>query len=252
MKNFIASLALIAGLGMGAVSPVHAQKPTPVPRPHTPPDKLGRDVLARADKANGRKILVSTEDRYLWLIEGRDTLMVVPVAVGMGKTFEYGGKAYLFETPRGKRSVLSKGENPQWNVPDWHYLERASQMNYTVVQMDAAKKYLLKDGSFILTIGKNVGRLNVNGSFWPFDPGLEVMYDNTVFVPPAGTKQRLVPNALGPFKLDTGDGYLIHGTHIYNEDSIGDAVSHGCVRLRNEDLEKLYPIVPVGTPVYIF
>jgi hypothetical protein len=178
--------------------------------------------------------------------------MAVPVAIGMGKTFEYQGRAFLFETPRGRRTVLSKAENPEWNVPEWHYLERASQMNYTVVQMDPAKKYLLKDGTFILTIGKNVGRLNASGRFWPFDPGLEVMYDSTVFVPPKGTNQRLVPNALGPYKLDTGDGYLIHGTHIYNEDSIGDAVSHGCVRLRNEDLEKLYGIVPVGTPVYIF
>jgi lipoprotein-anchoring transpeptidase ErfK/SrfK len=64
--------------------------------------------------------------------------------------------------------------------------------------------------------------------------------------------QRAVPDALGPYKLDTGDGYLIHGTNIFNEESIGDAVSHGCVRMSNEDLEKLYPMVPVGTRVFIF
>jgi lipoprotein-anchoring transpeptidase ErfK/SrfK len=29
-------------------------------------------------------------------------------------------------------------------------------------------------------------------------------------------------------------------------------VSHGCVRMRNEDIEKLYPMVQVGTPVYIY
>lgn len=221
-------------------------------RPHLPPDPLGRAVLAQADRAKGMKILVSTEDRVLWLIAGRDTMMAVPVAVGMGKSFDYLGQSFRFDTPRGKRTVLNKAENPEWNVPEWHYLERASQMNFTVVKMDRQKKYLLKDGSFILTIGDNVGRLNPAGKFWAFDPGLEVMYDSTVFVPPAGTKQRLVPNALGPFKLDTGDGYLIHGTHIYNEDSIGDAVSHGCVRLKNDDLDHLYAIVPVGTPVYIF
>ena len=66
------------------------------------------------------------------------------------------------------------------------------------------------------------------------------------------SEQRSVPEALGPFKLDTGDGYLIHGTHIYNEDSVGQAVSHGCVRMNNEDLVKLYPLVPVGTPVFVF
>ena len=59
-------------------------------------------------------------------------------------------------------------------------------------------------------------------------------------------------DALGPYKLDMGDGYLIHGTHIYNEDSIGDAVSHGCVRMENSDLERLYYMVEPGTPVFIF
>jgi lipoprotein-anchoring transpeptidase ErfK/SrfK len=29
-------------------------------------------------------------------------------------------------------------------------------------------------------------------------------------------------------------------------------VSHGCIRLRNEDIETLYRLVPTGTPVYIY
>jgi L,D-transpeptidase ErfK/SrfK len=49
-----------------------------------------------------------------------------------------------------------------------------------------------------------------------------------------------------------GDGYLIHGTHLYNEQTIGEAVSHGCVRMRNEDITRLFPMVPVGTTVTIF
>ena len=61
-----------------------------------------------------------------------------------------------------------------------------------------------------------------------------------------------MPDALGPYKLDTGERYLIHGTHPYNEESVGEAVSHGCVRMGNEDLARLYPLVPRGTPVIIF
>ena len=61
-----------------------------------------------------------------------------------------------------------------------------------------------------------------------------------------------MPDALGPFKLDMGGGYLIHGTHIYNEDSIGAAVSHGCVRMNNDDLDRLYHLVETGVPVFIF
>ncbi len=60
-----------------------------------------------------------------------------------------------------------------------------------------------------------------------------------------------MPDALGPFKLDMGDGYLIHGTHYYNEESIGEAVSHGCVRMNNDDLTRLYRLVPRGTVVEI-
>ncbi len=44
-------------------------------------------------------------------------------------------------------------------------------------------------------------------------------------------------------------GYGIHGTN--NPKSIGKAVSHGCVRLYNEDVIEVYDRTPVGTPVSI-
>lgn len=44
-------------------------------------------------------------------------------------------------------------------------------------------------------------------------------------------------------------GYGIHGTN--DPGSIGKAVSHGCVRLLNEDVIELYDIVPLGTEVNI-
>jgi hypothetical protein len=252
-RHFRSKRALVRAVALVAffvfVQPASAQRRG---RPHTPPDARGRAILAQASRQTGTKILVSTEDRQLWLVAGRDTMMSVPVAIGMGKSFDYEGKSFLFETPRGKRTVLSKSANPVWKVPDWHYMERAVERGFKLVRMDPKKKYLLKDGTFLLTIGNNVGRLNLQGNFWAFTPGLEIMFDSTVFMPPEGTLQRDVPDALGPYKLDTGDGYLIHGTHYYDQDSIGSAVSHGCVRLRNEDLDRLYGMVPVGTPVYIF
>lgn len=42
-------------------------------------------------------------------------------------------------------------------------------------------------------------------------------------------------------------GYGIHGTN--NPRSIGRAVSHGCIRLYNEDVIELYERTPIGTPV---
>ena len=44
-------------------------------------------------------------------------------------------------------------------------------------------------------------------------------------------------------------GYGIHGTNAPR--SIGQASSHGCIRLRNRDVEKLYAMLRVGDVVQI-
>jgi hypothetical protein len=44
-------------------------------------------------------------------------------------------------------------------------------------------------------------------------------------------------------------GYGIHGTN--QPWSIGGYTSHGCIRMRNKDIEELYEWIPVGTPVRI-
>jgi L,D-transpeptidase ErfK/SrfK len=55
-------------------------------------------------------------------------------------------------------------------------------------------------------------------------------------------------NPLGAFALRLGwSNYLIHGTN--KPDGIGRNVSHGCIHLYPEDIEKLFKSVAVGTPV---
>lgn len=44
-------------------------------------------------------------------------------------------------------------------------------------------------------------------------------------------------------------GVGIHGTSF--DPKVGTASSHGCVRMRAEDLLKLYSNCPIGTPVYL-
>ncbi len=46
-----------------------------------------------------------------------------------------------------------------------------------------------------------------------------------------------------------GGPIALHGTN--EPASIGQAVSHGCVRLSNADMRKLLPFAPVGTPVVV-
>ncbi|NPA48576.1 MAG: L,D-transpeptidase family protein [Thermodesulfobacteria bacterium] len=57
-------------------------------------------------------------------------------------------------------------------------------------------------------------------------------------------------NPLGKYALYLSRGaYAIHGTN--KPWGIGRRVSHGCIRMYPEDIEALYPLVPLGTPVFI-
>ncbi|WP_096188818.1 L,D-transpeptidase family protein [Evansella halocellulosilytica] len=61
------------------------------------------------------------------------------------------------------------------------------------------------------------------------------------------------PNPGGPFGTMwmslSKKHYGIHGTN--DPSSIGKAVSRGCIRMHNNDVEELASIVPIGTPVFI-
>lgn len=68
------------------------------------------------------------------------------------------------------------------------------------------------------------------------------------YVIPPGPDNPLGPRWIG-FWTD-GKNYIgFHGTP--NESLIGQAVSHGCVRMRNQDIQALYAQVELGTPVVV-
>jgi L,D-transpeptidase ErfK/SrfK len=69
-------------------------------------------------------------------------------------------------------------------------------------------------------------------------------------IPPKGSSERFMYGVLGDYALALGHGYLIHGT-LYQR-FLGLPVTHGCVRLGDEDLEAVYRAIPVGGRVYIY
>ncbi len=76
---------------------------------------------------------------------------------------------------------------------------------------------------------------------------------NPTWYPP-GHKQQPVPpgpnNPLGKFWLGLNiQGYGIHGNSA--PWSIGSPVSLGCFRMHNQDIEQLFDMIPIGTPVEI-
>ena len=68
--------------------------------------------------------------------------------------------------------------------------------------------------------------------------------------PPPGSPDRFDDFSLGAYGLYMGDGYILHGTIF--QSLLGRRVTHGCVRVGDEDLEFLYRTVPVGAKVYIY
>jgi L,D-transpeptidase ErfK/SrfK len=67
---------------------------------------------------------------------------------------------------------------------------------------------------------------------------------------PKSPADRIEPGVLGEYALGFGKGYFIHGT-LYTR-LLGKNVTHGCIRLNDEDLKSVYQLAKVGTPIMIF
>ena len=199
-------------------------------------------------------LVVSIEDHRLWFRDGDSVLFTTEIATGSGKVLERSGSDshWRFETPRGRLTVISKERDPVWVPPDWHYVEEAQRRGLGVVRLNRGERVPVGDGSFITVSGSDVvkespdGRQVIAGT----GEGSEIVVAGNIVVPPFGTNQRKYRGVLGTHRLNIGDGYALHGTN--KPETIGRSVSHGCVRLRNEDIAALYEMVPIGTPVYIY
>ena len=82
-----------------------------------------------------------------------------------------------------------------------------------------------------------------------YKPDWAFVEDNLPVPPPASPK-RFVRGMLGKYALSIGGSYKIHGTPYRK--LLGQAVSHGCIRVSDEDMERLYQLVSKGTTVYIY
>jgi L,D-transpeptidase YbiS len=67
---------------------------------------------------------------------------------------------------------------------------------------------------------------------------------------PKSFKERVEEGVLGDYALGFGKGYFVHGT-LYTR-LLGRNVTHGCVRVGDDDLKVLYETVPIGAKIYLF
>ena len=127
-----------------------------------------------------------------------------------------------------------------------------------VINTTERRLYLVQGGGSALRYGIGVGRA---GFQWKGTHKITAKKEFPDWTPPPEmiARQRDVPrhmkggdpdNPLGNRAMYLGSTlYRIHGSN--DPDSVGEAESSGCFRMRNEDIADLYNRVPVGTTVVV-
>jgi lipoprotein-anchoring transpeptidase ErfK/SrfK len=219
-------------------------------------------------------IIVSTVENHLYVRRGGVTVFDAVCSTGKGTTLAVDGKTLVFDTPIGKFQIKQKEENPLWVPPDWHYVEEAQKNGMRVVHLNPGGAIDADTGQpatseprsgfwswlgsksppggsrRVLRVQGNTVVEDVNGVRYELPPGKTIVAGSTIIVPPVNTVQRHYDKVLGKFRLELGDGYGIHGTD--EPDKLGHSVSHGCVRLGDDDIARLYQIANVGDEVIIY
>jgi len=119
-----------------------------------------------------------------------------------------------------------------------------SSGSYTLLRtVDGEKEWIFKTPRGRFTIQGKVADPVWRKPDWAFvEEGLPV--------PGPSHQSRYEYGVLGDYALSLGDGYLIHGT-IYKR-FLGMPVTHGCIRLNDDDLEAVYTSLSIGSKVYIY
>lgn len=133
---------------------------------------------------------------------------------------------------------------------------------YLVLRLSERRLYLMQDGppasveSFPIAIGRD-GTETPTGRFQVEE---KIEHPDYVQLDPTDRSRVLkrVPpgpgNPLGErwMAITHGDGWTvgIHGTP--HPELLGQAVSHGCIRMRNADVIRVYDRVELGTAVFVY
>lgn len=132
-------------------------------------------------------------------------------------------------------------------------IEEKILATHLILKLKERRVYAYQDGkvlaSFPVAVGKK-GWETPTGNFSIIQLIANPSWQNpwNGKVTPAGPKNPLGERWIG-FWTDGKDFIGFHGTTA--ENLIGQAVSHGCVRMRNNDIKQLFEFVQMGTTVMV-
>ena len=190
--------------------------------------------------------------------------LLVHVVVGSGKqsTRRQSATAARIETLKAKHASLKR-----------QLARYAPQGTYIVVDTAQNRLFVKRGQETLLTALASTGSGTIldhpdrPGTQWVFDTprgefAVQTKLNNPVWMKPdwafleegrpvpKNPAERLEPGTLGEYALGFGKGYFIHGT-LYTR-LLGKNVTHGCIRLGDEDLRAVNRLAKVGTPILIF
>ena len=115
-----------------------------------------------------------------------------------------------------------------------------------IVSLADRKLALVEDGHVVKVFPIAVGKSSTpspTGSFQIISRTVKPTWYHAGQVVPPGPANPVGTRWIGLSRK----GYGIHGTNAPR--SIGKSASHGCIRMRNQDVEQLFELVQVGDPV---
>jgi L,D-transpeptidase YbiS len=141
----------------------------------------------------GTYLVIDTAKNRLYVKKGEQTLKEIVVSTGSGSILNdpAGKRQWIFDTPRGERSIQSKTTNPVWTKPDWAFIEEGEDVPKSF--KDRMEEGVLGDYAFHLGDGymihgtlytRLLGRNVTHGCVRVGDKDLKELFDTT----PIGTK----------------------------------------------------------------
>lgn len=151
---------------------------------------------------------------------------------------------YEKQQPRRPYIIINTTEN-KFTIRDGAYKRhgKCSTGSYILLKATDSQEWLFKTprGEFVVTV--KLRNPTWYKPDWAFvEEGLDI--------PPLTSIKRYQDGVLGDYALAFGQGYLVHGT-LYKR-LLGMPVTHGCVRLDDDDMQIAFNRLTHGSKVFIF
>lgn len=190
--------------------------------------------------------------------EQEDTLLDI------ARVYDIGQNEILLANPAVDRWLPGKGTKVE--IPNSHLLPDTPHeglvLNLAEFRLYYYPKQTKDEIRIVITHPMSIGRVDWETPLG--DTHVIAKNKNPIWRPPQSIKDEhaaegeILPdvfpagpdNPLGLYAIRLGvSGYLIHSTN--KPYGVGMRVSHGCIRMYPEDIEKLFPKIEIGTTVHI-